>query len=253
MALSPASRLRLGLAVLVVALVGSITANALLVASSRSYFAATSAVRLDPAGLKVYADDRAKPPGEGPLLAFFGDSRALMWSPPSTLAGYRVVNRGIGNQTTAQILLRLDADLAPLHPAVVVLEAGVNDLKAIPEFPEKRAEIVADCEANLHRIVDRCRQTGATVVLVSVFGIGDVSLWRRPFWSSDVASAVREVNASLQRLAGDRVVLFDADAVLDDEPGHVRRAYQMDYLHLSGEGYAALNEKLVPLLSAARR
>jgi lysophospholipase L1-like esterase len=245
------SRRSLGLAALVVALVASLAANVVLVVLSRTYFAATSAVRLDPAGLKIYSADRARPPGDGRLLVFFGDSRALMWSQPS-VPGYRVVNRGIGNQTTVQILMRLDDDLASLRPAVVVLEAGVNDLKAIPELPERRAEIVADCEANLHRIVDRCRQTGATVVLTTVFGIGDVSLWRRPFWSGDVAAAVREVNAYLQRLAGDRVVLFDADAVLDDGPAHVRSAYQMDYLHLAPAGYAALNEKLLPLLAGAR-
>jgi lysophospholipase L1-like esterase len=163
------------------------------------------------------------------------------------------VNRGISYQTTAQMMLRIDADMGQLHPAVVVVEAGVNDLKTIASFPERRAEIVADCEANLEWIVDRCRRAGATVVLVSVFSIGDLPLWRRPFWSSDVVAAVREVNAFLPRLTGDKVVLFDANAVLVDEHGDIRRAYQLDYLHLSSAGYVALNERLMPLVSALPR
>lgn len=214
-----------------------------------------NAIRLDPAGLKSYARDRARlgrdeaAPDE-PILIFFGDSRALMWPEPSTPTGYRVVNRGIGYQTTAQMLLRFDADVTALHPAVVVVEGGVNDLRTIVDFPERRAEIVADCETNLASIVDRCRQTGASVVVVTVFGIGDISVWRRPFWSSDVSAAVREVNAYLAKLAGGKVILFDTAPVLRDGTGEIARDYQIDHLHLSAAGYGALNRELGPLLSA---
>jgi lysophospholipase L1-like esterase len=247
---SRAARLPLALAA---ALVVSLAANAILLASVIRYFKNTTAVRLDPAGLNVYAADRAKEPAGGPLVVFFGDSRALMWPEPATATGYRMLNHGIGYQTTEQILMRVDDDVVRLHPTVVVLEAGVNDLKAIAEFPERRAQIVADCEANLERIVDRCRQAGATVVLVTVFDIGDVSVWRRPLWSGDVEVAVREVNAYLPKLTGDQVVLFEAAPVLDDSTGVVQKGYQLDYLHLSAAGYAALNRKLLPLLSALPR
>jgi lysophospholipase L1-like esterase len=151
------------------------------------------------------------------------------------------------------MLLRLDADVTSLRPAAVVIEGGVNDLKAIADFPEQRSRIVADCEANLRQIVERCRDSGATVVLVTVFGIGDVALWRRPFWSSEVAAAVREVNAFLPGLAGERVRLFDANPVLADARGQIQRVYQLDHLHLSPAGYAALNEKLSPFLAALPR
>jgi lysophospholipase L1-like esterase len=161
-----------------------------------------------------------------------------------------LVNRGIGYQTTAQIALRIDADLAPLHPAVVVLEAGVNDLKAIPSFPARRAEIVADCEANLARIVRRCTDMGAAVVLVTVFDIGSVSRWRTPVWSDDVAASIKDVNAFLHTLAGDRVVLLDSAALLDDDTGHIAPAFQLDYLHIAPAGYAALNGRLEPLLAS---
>jgi lysophospholipase L1-like esterase len=215
------------------------------------YFDMSEAIRLDPAGLKVYAASppAAVPPG-GRVVEFFGDSRSLMWTAPAGLAGYTVVDRGIGRQTTAQILLRFDADVLSLHPAVLVLEAGVNDLKTIAAFPEKRAEIVADCEANLKDLVDRSTSAGARVVLVTVFDIGHVPLWRKPFWSPEVEAAVRDVNAYLPSLTGPRVVLFDANAVLEASPGEIRPEYQLDHLHLTAAGYGALNEKLVPLLAS---
>jgi lysophospholipase L1-like esterase len=172
-----------------------------------------------------------------------------MWTPPA-ITTYRIINRGIGHQTTAQLLLRLDADLIQLRPNVVVIEAGVNDLKSIADFPDRRVEIVADCERNLATVVDRCRRAGATVVLVTVFEIGDVAFWRRPFWSPEVEPAVRAVNEFLRTLAGDNVVIFDANSLLADGGGRMRRGYQVDYLHVSSSGYAALNERLTPLVSS---
>ena len=231
----------------------SVGADAALVYAALHYFEMSEAIRLDPGGLKMYANDRQVPPADRPLLEFFGDSRAFMWPEPTAPLGYRIVKRGISYQTTAQMLLRIDSDVGELHPAVVVFEGGINDLKTIASFPERRSQIVADCEANLAHIVEICSRAGAEVVLTTVFNVGDVPLWRRPFWSSDVASAVREVNAFLPRLTGAKVVLFDANSVLVDQRGDVRAAYQLDYLHLSAAGYAALNEKLVPLLSALPR
>jgi lysophospholipase L1-like esterase len=225
----------------------ALTCNWYLIEASKGYYNQTNAVRLDPAGLKFYARSQL-PKGDRPILVLLGDSRALMWSRPERLTDYEVVNRGVGDQTTAQILLRIDADVTRLKPSVIVLEAGVNDLKAISEFPEKRAEITSDCEANLRRIVARCRETGATVVLVSIFAIGDVAWWRLPFWSDKVAAAVREVNAFLTSIAGDKVVYLDANPILNDDRGKIKKPYQYDFLHLSPVGYAALNQELVSLV-----
>jgi lysophospholipase L1-like esterase len=241
-------KLRLVLLALVTAFVASLSCNAYLLRASLRYFEDSVALRLDPLGLKVYAAERAKPAPGSPVVVLFGDSRALMWSEPAALTRYHVVNRGIGYQTTAQILGRLELDVVSLRPDVVVLEAGVNDLKAIADFPTRRPEIVASCEANLERIVERCKSTGAQVIVVAVFDVGDVPLWRLPFWSSNVSTAVHEVNEFLARLTGPKVAFFDANPLLEDAPDHIRREYQIDYLHLTPAGYLALNRQLVPLL-----
>ena len=239
---------------LAAALVASVGCVLYLGHLSNRYFKDTVSVRLDPGGLKFYQAERNAPRDVGrPRVVLFGDSRALMWSSPTGLAPYEVVNRGIGNQTTAQALLRLEADLAPLRPRVVVVEVGVNDLKAVAEFPERRDEIVGDCERNIDRIVEKIRSTGAAVVLVGVFGIGDVALWRRPFWSDDVITVIREVNTHLRSLAGGGVLFFDPDPVIDDGRGRIKGEYQYDFLHLDGAGYSALNERLVPLLRSLGR
>jgi lysophospholipase L1-like esterase len=235
------------------ALAGSLGANVFLAHAVVDYVHTDDAVRLDPAGLDVYASARAKPTEPGPpIVEFFGDSRIAMWPEPA-VTGYRTINRGVGFQTTAQLLLRFDAEVTAFRPAVVVLEGGVNDLKTIPEFPERRAEVVARCKANLSTLVDRSRRAGAQVVLMTIFDIGNVPLWRKPFWSADVEAAVREVNAFLPQLTGDKVVLFDSGAALDDPPGEIRHDFQLDHLHLKTAGYTALDERLVPLLVSLPR
>jgi lysophospholipase L1-like esterase len=57
----------------------------------------------------------------------------------------------------------------------------------------------------------------------------------------------------LPTLAGDGVRLLDANPVLADGQGQIQHAYQLDYLHLSAAGYAALNQRLSPLLASLSR
>jgi lysophospholipase L1-like esterase len=237
-------------AALAATLVASLAGNWALGRQALRYYEDEMAVRLDPAGLEVHAGERE--PGVGPpLLVLFGDSRVAMWPTPSGVRRYRIVNSGVGYQTTAQLLERIDRDVLALHPSVVVLEAGVNDLRAIASFPERRDAIVSGCKANLARIVRRCRELGARVVVLTVFDLGDVPLWRQPFWSSAVAPAVTEVNAYLETLAGDGVVLFDANPVLTRGRGVIDPAYQLDHLHLNPAGYVALNEQFVRFLATS--
>jgi lysophospholipase L1-like esterase len=240
--------------VLAVLGLASIAANVFLFRQGQTYFHDMNAVRLDPIGLSYYPSDaggRALSPGERRVV-LFGDSRALMWKEP-TVPNLQFVNLGIGNQTTEQIIERLDRHVAALHPSIVVLQAGVNDLKTIPLFPEKRAAIVSSCTENIERMVTMLRALGATVVLSTIFPIAHVDLTRKPFWSDEVAKAVIEVNESLRALAArsDHVILFDAYQILVDSRGQVTPAYSADMLHLNPTGYDALNAKLVPLLTAA--
>ena len=64
-------------------------------------------------------------------VVFFGDSITDGWSRAENggfFPGKPYVNRGIGGQTTAQMLLRFRDDVLDLQPKVVVILAGTNDL-----------------------------------------------------------------------------------------------------------------------------
>jgi lysophospholipase L1-like esterase len=175
-----------------------------------------------------------------------------MWQSPSDTTHYQFVNRGISYQTTAQILGRFDQDIPPLHPDVMVLEMGVNDLKTIPLFPERRKQITDAAIKNIGDVVHRSRDLGATVIIVTVFPIGPVELSRKPFWSDDVAAAVSDANKAIESFAGDDVLILHADQTLLAADGKIRGDYALDTLHLTPAAYQALNDQqLSPMLQRA--
>ncbi|MDX1906050.1 MAG: GDSL-type esterase/lipase family protein, partial [Bacteroidia bacterium] len=179
-------------------------------------------------------------------VVVFGDSRGFAWPSP---AGHTLINRSISGQTTAECLLRLEAHVLPLKPRQVVIQLGVNDLKAVALFPPRRDTIVTNCQTNLRDIVRRLTEAGAQVILCTIFPPGDLPFYRIPFWSDEIIPAILTTNAYLKTLASDQVIILDAYALLTDPAtGRVYPAYQYDFLHLNTAGYEVLNTALVPLL-----
>ncbi len=237
------------LVLLSVALLASVALNLILFAQSRQYYLQLNETRLDPLGLSFYSPDTLRYTANSgkTMVVFFGDSRAANWPPPD-LARFEFVNRGIGAQTSAQALQRFGYHVEPLHPQVVLVQVGINDLKTIPLFPERKEAIIANCQDNIQHIVTQSGDGGAIVILTTIFPVGEVPLERQPFWSPDVARAIDEVNTFIRSLEAQDVIILDAYSILADESGMIRDEYARDELHLSAAGYAALNEHLTPIL-----
>ncbi|MFC1975182.1 SGNH/GDSL hydrolase family protein [Chloroflexota bacterium] len=239
------------LALLSIALAASIVSNFITFNRGRQYYLQLNGTRLDPLGLSAYppeANQDLPANSDQVRVVFFGDSRAYQWTFPSGLEQFQFINRGIGSQTSVQVVERFDEHVAPLQPQVIIVQVCINDLKTIPLFPDKKEAIVANCQANIEKITSASLDLGATVILTSIFPLGEIPLERRPFWSADVAEASKEVNAFMHALAADNVVIFDTTAILADERGIVQKQYSQDFLHLSETGYEALNNELVDIL-----
>lgn len=231
------------------ALLISVVLNVVIYRRADLYYRERNRVQLEPLGLDSYpADAEPRPVRDGRTrVVFLGDSRAFTWPPPD-LAAVEFINRGIGSQTTGQVLGRFDAHVAPLTPDIVVVQVGINDLKTIPLFPQERDAIVAKAQENIAAIVRKSQDLGATVIVTTIFPHGEVPWQRRFVWSPDVARAIIEVNDSLATLADERIFVLDAASILADQTGFVRREYQVDLLHINRAGYDALNERLIELL-----
>ena len=77
-------------------------------------------------------------------------------------AGTQIINKSISGNTTADGLMRLDADVISEEPDIVLLLLGGNDyLKQIPR---------EETFANLRSIITKIQSTGAVVIVLGVRG-----------------------------------------------------------------------------------
>lgn len=229
--------------VLVLLLAGSFVVNIILFRQARVYYVEMNAIRLDPLGLSHYSNMKEMTKS----VVFYGDSRAYDWPAPD-IDGLKFFNRGVQGETSAQSALRFDYHVKPLHPEIIILQVGINDLKTVAVMPEKYDEIVENCKANIELIVEKAQAVGAKVVVTTIFPTGMVPFYRQVFWSDDVVAAVESVNAFIWGLNGEGVFVFDSYAILVGEDDKIKPEYALDTLHLSDSGYRRLNEELTDFL-----
>ncbi len=157
-------------------------------------------------------------------IVMLGDSltEAAPWS---DLTGCRpIANRGIGGDTTARILARLD-DVLAMQPRAVFLMAGVNDISLrVP------SETTAK---NFAAILDRLN---AAKVQTFVHYVLPVAAGQRRKSMNDEISAL---NATIARLIANRpdTTAVDLRPLVRGPGGALREELAWDGLHLSAQGY----------------
>ena len=168
----------------------SVYANRMLWQRAKEYYISVNATRLNPVGLKAFADSEIPAQSELTRVVFFGDSRAASWPTPVwedqnlatenlAIESAEFFYRGLGAQTSVQTLQRFQADVAPLQPDVVVIQVGINDIKAIGLFSTQTSKILSEVVDNIEQLVAQAEATGAIVVLSSIFPTGEVTWARR--------------------------------------------------------------------------
>ena len=115
-------------------------------------------------GLTRYGSDNSelRLKAGGKRFVFLGDEITEFWT-PSFLTGKPYLNRGIARQTTPQMLVRFRQDVIALKPAVVVIQAGLNDLAGYAG-PASQGTI----EDHYRTLVDLAKFHGIKVVLSSL-------------------------------------------------------------------------------------
>jgi len=227
-------------------LVASLVVNVIVFIQARHLYEARLLDQFWPAGSPFVPPD--VPAGETDIL-LFGDSRMADWGTP-VLGTARTVNGGASGLTTSQLALRLPAWLDACHPKVVVMEAGINDLKIIGLRPDLYETVISQSRSNFNAMIDQCRRHQAQVILLPVWPPGPISPLRRLVWNPDVDRAVTDLNQRLSRaVSGQKdVVWLDLMALLSAQsPGEGRESLYRDDLHLKKEVYL----KLTPLLDQA--
>ena len=175
-------------------------------------------------------------------VVFLGDSITDGWGRGhgSFFPGKPYVNRGIGGQTTPQMLVRFEQDVVRLKPAAVVILAGTNDL-AGNTGPEPMSAI----EDNFRSMVAIARSARIRVVLSSVLP-ADRFPWRPGL---EPAAQIRELNGWLEEFARQQhLVYLNYYPALATPEGAMRPELATDQaVHPNDAGYALMQ----PLAEAA--
>lgn len=179
--------------------------------------------------------------GDAPVRAvFIGDSITEFWGPAAPdLFADGVVNRGIGAQTSPQMLVRFYQDVIGLKPRVVHIMAGTNDIAGNtgPSRPE-------DFKNNIRAMVELARAHDIAVVLGSIPPSAAFD------WRPELRPAPRivELNAWLRDYAaGQGAEFVDYAGAMQGAQGELRPELTGDGVHPDADGYAVMT----PLARAA--
>lgn len=171
----------------------------------------------------------AKPGG----IVFAGDSITEGFAVGEYFAGYPVYNRGIGGDTSAELLARTKAHINALSPSKVFILIGTNDLAH--GFP------VAEIAQNIQKIVTTIKEDapGAKIHIISVLPVSNkIILKRNP--------KILALNELLKGIPD--VKYIDVNPEFAGANGDLKPQYTYDGLHLTQQGYARFRELLMPYI-----
>ena len=164
-------------------------------------------------------------------VVFMGNSITEFWKNihPDFFVGKSYVNRGIGGQTTSQMLLRFRADVINLHPKVVVFLGGTNDIAG------NTGDVTLDMiEDNIFSMIELARANDISVVLCSVLPVFEYP------WSpgKQPAEKIIELNRALRFYAETHGITFvDFHTPMKDERNGLRLELGEDGVHPNVSGY----------------
>jgi acyl-CoA thioesterase-1 len=183
------------------------------------------------------AANQSLPTPSSTRIVFMGDSITEGWkeSRPEFFRGDRV-DRGISGQTTSQMLGRFYADVIALHPAVVHILAGTNDIAG-----NGGPTTLESIENNIRSMVDLAQAHRIKVVLGTVLPAARYS-WRPDI---DPVPSIRALNVWIRSYARSHgITLVDYYALLDDGHHGLAVSDSGDGVHPTPAGYAKMETAL---------
>jgi lysophospholipase L1-like esterase len=168
---------------------------------------------------------------EAARVVFMGDSITELWDrdPGNFFASKGYIGRGIGGQTTPQMLVRFQQDVVALKPKVVVINGGTNDIAG--NTGPSTLEMIED---NLKSMAQIASANGIKVVLASVTPAFDYP-WRRGL---EPAEKVVALNSRMKDYCSRTGCVFaDYFSAMSGENHGMKEGLSRDGIHPTPAGY----------------
>ena len=176
-------------------------------------------------------------------VVFFGDSITDIWKLENYFPGKPYENRGIGGQTTPQMLVRFRQDVIELHPQVVVILAGTNDIAG-----NTGPMLSEDIEANLTSMATLAKANQIRVVFASVLPVHNYTEKSKDFFAQRPGERILELNSWLKKYCSENDLAYlDYFSALVDDKGLLKKELADDGLHPNAAGFKIM----APLAEAA--
>lgn len=184
---------------------------------------------------RFHEDDlKLGPPSPGrDRVVFMGDSITQGWHLDKSFPGKPYINRGISGQTSTQMLVRFRQDAIDLHPKVVLILAGTNDLAQ-----NTGPMTMKQSEGNIASMAQLAAANGIRPVLCSV--LPSIHFWWHP-QVPNPAAKIAELNQWIKSFAAKQgYVYVDYYSKMKDAEGGLPRNLSPDGVHPLPAGYAIM-------------
>lgn len=189
-----------------------------------------------------------------PDVVFMGDSITDFWTQPrfgAFFPGRNYVGRGISGQTTPQMLIRMRPDVVALHPKVVVILAGTNDIAGNtgPMTDE-------DIEGNLASMADIAAANDVKVIFSSILPTSGYHTAANgvPQTTQRPLARIQAINHWMEQYAAQHHLFYvDYYSAMVDTQGMLRADLSNDDLHPSKAGYDIMAGLVEPVIERALR
>jgi len=169
-------------------------------------------------------------------VVFFGDSITDIWKLDESFPGKPYLNRGIGGQTTSQMLVRFRQDVINLEPQAVVVLAGTNDI-AGNTGPISNQDI----EANFASLAELARAHHIRFIFSSILPVHHYTPKAEDFFAQRPPGRILELNAWIKQYCSDHhLVYLDYFNAMVDRQGMLKRELAEDGLHPNKAGFAIM-------------
>jgi lysophospholipase L1-like esterase len=201
------------------------------------YRASRIAIYTDDFGeLKRYRNGDAaleSPAASENRVVFIGDSITDYWKLADYFPGKRFINRGIDGQTTPQMLVRFRQDVIELHPKVLVVLAGTNDIAGVAGRARNE-----DIEANYASMADLARLHHIRVVFASLLPVNNYTEDSKESFALRPRERIMALNTWLKDYCmKNRLVYLDYFSAMVDDKGMLKRDLSDEGLHPNAAGY----------------
>jgi len=196
-----------------------------------------------------YADDNAvvRSLEAKVKVVFYGNSITRNWYKmrKDFFLSNGFVGRGIGGQTSSELLVRFRQDVIDLHPKTVVIMCGTNDIA------QNNGTI--SLEHTMGNIISMCELAKVNKIRPVLCSVLPARSFRWNPFVPDAAQQIRDINEMIKAYADANKILYvDYYGAMVDTDGGLKKGLSSDEVHPTDAGYEIMEPIILKALKMTK-